>query len=61
MSQFTPLENVAGWPELNRTVTEEEYNDLVDYALNLGVENGFIQEGGAADESFIPQFDCEGV
>ena len=61
MSQFTPLENVAGWPELNRTVTEEEYNALVDYALDLGVENGFIQEGGAADESFIPQFDCEGV
>lgn len=61
MSQFTPLENVVGWPELNRTVTEEEYNALVDYALELGVENGFIQEGGAADESFIPQFDCEGV
>lgn len=61
MSQFTPLENVADYPEINRTVTESEYDNLLDFAVNIGIENAFIQEGTAADESFIPPFDCEGV
>ena len=61
MSQFTPLPNVAAYPELNRRVTEAEYEELVDYAIELGVEQGFIQEGDVAEESFIPDFDCEGV
>ena len=61
MSQFTPLANVSGYPELNRKVIEEEYEELVDYAIELGLEQGFIQEGDVAEESFIPDFDCEGV
>ena len=35
--------------------------DLIDYAIELGVENGFIQEGETATESFIPDFDMEGI
>ena len=61
MSQFTPLSNVTAYPELNRRVTEREYEELVDYAISLGVEQGFIQEGDVAEESFIPAFDCEGI
>ena len=61
MNQFTPLENVAAYPELNRKITEEEYEELIDYAIDLGVEQGFIQEGETAEESFIPDFDCQGV
>ncbi len=61
MNQFTPLSNVSGYPELNRKITEEEYEELVDYAIGIGIENGFIQEGDTAEESFIPAFDCEGV
>ena len=40
---------------------EEEYEEIVDYAIELGIENGFIQEGETAEESFIPNFDLEGV
>ena len=61
MNQFTPLENVAAYPELNRKITEEEYEELVDYAIDLGIEQGFIQEGETAEESFIPDFDCQGI
>ena len=61
MSQFTPLSNVENYPELNRKVSEKEYEEYVNYAIELGVENGFIQEEDVADESFIPHFDCEGV
>lgn len=58
MNQYTPLPHVKPWKELDRKVTAREYGALVDYALDLGVENGFIQEGETASESFIPEFDC---
>lgn len=61
MNQFTPLEGLKGYPELNRRITEDEYDEVVDYAIDLGVECGFIQEGDTAEESFIPKFDGEGV
>ena len=61
MNQYTPLPQVKNYPEIDRKVTEEEYDELVDYAIDLGVENGFIQEGETAEESFIPEFDGEGV
>ena len=60
MNQFTPLSNLEKYPELNRRITDEEYETLVDYAIEIGIENGFIQEGDTAEESFIPAFDCEG-
>lgn len=61
MSQYIPLEQVEKYPELNRRVTQEEYDELVNFAAELGVENGFVQDGEAASESFIPEFDLEGV
>ena len=61
MNQFTPLSNLEKYPELNRKITDEEYETLVDYAIEIGIENGFVQEGDTAEESFIPAFDCEGV
>lgn len=62
MNQYTPFERLReNYPELCRKVTKREYDALVDYALELGVENGFIQEGGTAEESFIPSFDGQGV
>ena len=60
MSQFTPIA-LKDYPEINRTVTRREYERLVDYALEIGITNAFIQEGDVAKESFIPAFDCEGV
>lgn len=62
MNQYTPMPGIsAKFPELARRVTEEEYDELVDYAISIGVENGFIQEGETASESFIPDFDMEGI
>ena len=60
MNQFTPLEGLEKYPELNRRVTEEEYEEVVDYAISLGIERGFIQEGRRRLRSFIPAFDGEG-
>lgn len=60
MSQFTPIA-LKDYPEINRTVTRREYERLVDYALEIGITNAFIQEGDVAKDSFIPAFDSEGV
>lgn len=61
MNQYTPLPHVADIPELNRKLTNEEYQRIISYCLRLGVENAFIQEGDAAKESFIPPFTFEGL
>ncbi len=57
LNQFTPRPLLADYPELNRKITQREYDAVVDYAIGLGVENGFIQEGETAEESFIPEFE----
>lgn len=49
------------YPELNRKITDREYDEVIDFAIDIGIENGFIQEGETAEESFIPEFDNEGV
>lgn len=61
MNQYTPLPHVAEISELNRTVSPEEYERVISFATKLGIEHGFIQEGSAASESFIPEFDGEGI
>lgn len=75
MNQYTPMvqltshsgnqkeleEVVRQEPQLMRKVTAREYEQVVDYALQLGITNAFIQEGDVAKESFIPDFDTTGV
>ncbi len=64
MNQYTPFERLLDKPEykeLCRKVTKREYETVVDYMLDLGVKNAFIQEGETATESFIPTFELEGV
>ena len=66
MSQYTPMRQLysgkeCDMPELLRKVTKREYEQVVDYALQLGITNAFIQEGDVAKESFIPEFDATGV
>ena len=57
MNQYTPVEVINEYPNLNRTVSDEEYKDVIDFAVDLGVEMAFIQEGETQDTSFIPDFD----
>lgn len=61
MSQYTPLSHVENYPELNRKVDRRTYDKYVDYAIEIGVEYGYIQEEDVAEESFIPEFNGEGV
>ena len=61
MNQYTPVRTFDTCKELNRKVTKREYENVLDAAVDMGIKNGFIQEGETASESFIPDFDYEGV
>ena len=64
MNQYTPIPSFLDsktYPELSRTVASSEYDKLIDYAISLGIENGFIQDGDTCLESFIPSFNCNGL
>ncbi|MDT8716744.1 radical SAM protein [Clostridium sp. 19966] len=61
MNQYTPMENCKLYPEINKTLKPEHYDALIDYALNLGVKNGFIQDEGTQSKVFIPSFNLDGV
>ena len=66
MNQYTPVLDASSvaaqkYPELLRAPFSEEYEQLLDFADSLGIEDYFWQEGGAIDESFIPAFDFTGV
>ena len=62
MNQYTPVNTsrINAYPKLQRTITKREYEKVINYALELGVKNAFIQEGETYKESFIPNFDGEG-
>lgn len=59
MNQYTPMKGADG--RLAEGVSADSYQNLVAYARSLGVEQGFIQEGETAKDSFIPPFNLEGV
>ena len=61
MSQYTPYGNIKDFKELNRRLTTAEYNKVVDFFLELGLQNGFMQEKSSAKTDFIPDFDMTGV
>lgn len=61
MNQYTPLAHVAKYPEINRPLNSKHYDFIVEYALELGVENGFFQEEGTDKESFIPPFNEKNI
>lgn len=61
MNQYIPMHNACDYPEINKPLNPKLYNSLINYALDIGVKNGFIQEEGTNSLTYVPSFDCEGV
>jgi putative pyruvate formate lyase activating enzyme len=55
MSQYSPLHKANNYKEINRAISQEEYNRALDLAWDLGFENVYIQEF-ESPESGIPDF-----
>ena len=61
MAQYLPFGDSAGVDELGRRLNQEEYDRVAAHLLELGLEDGFIQELSSSDEKYIPRFDLSGV
>lgn len=60
MNQYTPVKKL-NYENLNRKVTKEEYEELIDYAYDIGIRNCFTQEEESQSESFIPNFKGDSI
>ena len=60
MNQYTPNKYV-NYKELKEPIKEKDYDEIIDYATNLGINKAFCQIGGTVSESFIPEFNFEGI
>lgn len=60
MNQYTPMYHAKDYPEINKYVSDKTYNRFINYAIKLGVTNGFIQEK-RDDGTYTPEFNLEGL
>jgi putative pyruvate formate lyase activating enzyme len=63
MSQFYPTYKANLYPNINRTLTSEEYDQVITEMENLGMSNGWIQELDSKDNyrpDFIKEHPFEG-
>ena len=61
MNQYTPIRRL-NIDDLDRKITDNEYDDVIDYAYDMGVRKAYVQEGETQKVSFIPNFDeFEGI
>ena len=58
MSQYSPQYKAGAYPEINRPLTDDEYDEIIGYALELGLENAFIQKL-ESQSHYLPDFDQE--
>lgn len=61
MAQYFPAYRAREISSLNRRLKTTEYEQVVSCLLDLGLENGFVQELEAATEAYVPDFNLEGV
>lgn len=61
MCQYTPIYKAGDYPELNRRLRKREYEEIIDYFFEIGLENGFAQEMSSAEKVYTPKFNLDGV
>ncbi len=61
MGQYTPMHRAAEHKNLRRRLTTFEYQSVIDYAVNLGITQCYVQEKSAAAVDFVPDFNGDGV
>ncbi|HOB30885.1 MAG TPA: radical SAM protein [Bacillota bacterium] len=59
MAQYCPVHRAKQYPEINRTLTWREYDEIVKELYDLELEDGYIQELASANTEFIPDFGVE--
>lgn len=57
MAQYFPTNRAKEFPEINRKLTKEEYEEIENYLYSLDLDNGYIQELGEHEEEYVPDFE----
>ncbi|MDU1413292.1 MAG: radical SAM protein [Clostridium sp.] len=61
MNQYTPMFNADKYPEINKPLNPNHYESLIDYCIDIGYKNAFIQESGTDSTTFVPDFNLQGI
>lgn len=61
MNQYVPMFKACDYPEINKSLNPKHYESLINYALDLGIENAFVQDSGTDSVAYVPDFNLEGV
>ena len=61
MNQYTPMHKAKEYEELNRTLNIKHYDSLINYCVELGLTNGFIQGSGTSSKDFVPDFNLKDI
>ena len=61
MNQYTPMNKVSDYPEINKLLNPNHYDSLINYALSIGITQGFIQDSGTNVTSYVPDFNSDGI
>lgn len=61
MNQYTPMHRAAQYPEINKRLNKRHYESIIQYCLDSGIHNAFIQDTGTATEDYVPDFNLSGV
>ena len=61
MNQYTPMFNADKYPEINKPLNPKHYESLIDYCIDIGYKNAFIQESGTDSTTFVPDFNLQGI
>lgn len=61
MSQYTPFYKAAEHKALARRISTYEYRRAVEYAVSLGLTDGYMQQRSSAKEEYTPPFELQGI
>ena len=56
MAQYFPCYKAKEMNELNRKLTQDEYEEIENFVYDLDIENGYMQELGEHEEEYVPDF-----
>lgn len=58
MTQYFPTYRASEYPEINRKITKEEYDEVESYIAELDIQNGYMQDFTEEDEAqYVPKWD----
>ena len=60
MAQYFPTGNVKE-PDLDRKLTQREYEKITNYLYEMNFKYGYVQELGKHEEEYVPEFDLRNV